>query len=576
MVSKSDQEKVIVTGVSSFAQLRQEDLIYIDKTRVIESLENCGSLYPILVRPRRFGKSLLTQVLASYYDRSQKDRFDELFAGTYIHRHPTKLRGMYYVLEFDFSGIDATGSIQEIFLSRIRDCLSGFFSRYPELVDEVFWQRQYPSPASLMSAFFASVGPKTGQKIYIIIDEYDQFANEVLAADRHLFQSIFSEDGFVKNFYSVIKIAAKTSVARIFTTGVTTVSLDSMTSGFNIAESFSTDPAFNEALGFTDDEVRRLISYVVPEADSRAQEIFFRMKDCFDGYRFCADSPQTVFNATLCLQYLRAIQRTGKEPAKMQLSAVSTDINKIDAILSLGNQSLKAEIVNAVVQGKVIDFNGLSESLNLNQKTDLSRDDVLSVLFYFGYLTFVKGNEFALTCPNKVMREEFFTYYLKKLNHIEIAANVYVLRERLAKLKDGDIVPFLQYVSESLGANGLHQSAHFSESNIQTAIQAMAAMTSDYRVTLEEEALGLGYTDLVFRAIRGGYSYLLELKYLAKADAEQPGAVEHLVQKAKEQIRRYRGAPNLAEIKNLKSVVAVFAGPKLCAWEVLPGSQKAE
>ena len=255
--------KTMPCGKANFAVIRERRMAFVDKTRFIETLENCGSDYPFIVRPRRFGKSLTVSMLTAYYDEAAAPQFETTFANTYIGSHKTALASSFRVLHFDFSGLASSAKIAEDFQNRVRDCLIEYFAKYPHPQQSEILNRPFNTAASLISSFFALLAVEEFQKIYVIIDEYDQFANEILSKDLSHFQSITSAQGFLKDFYTCLKSATSKAVARVFFTGVTSISLDSMTSGFNIASNLTIDPAFASYVGFTEAELRQFIPQVV-------------------------------------------------------------------------------------------------------------------------------------------------------------------------------------------------------------------------------------------------------------------------------------------------------------------------
>ena len=259
-MSDNIQLKVLPRGKSDFRTIRERGMAFVDKTQFIEFVENCGSDYPFIVRPRRFGKSLSVNMLEAYYDEAAAGDFEKVFAGTYIAAHKTALAGAYRVLHLDFSGSaskDVAPSVR--FLMKVHSALVEYFGKYPHPQQAKILEEPYPDAASLIEAFFALMSIDYRQKLFVIIDEYDPFSNEILTADLDQFKSITSSRGFLKDFYSCLKAATTKAVARVFITGVTTISLDSMTSGFNIAENVTADPEFADAIGFTEAELRALI-----------------------------------------------------------------------------------------------------------------------------------------------------------------------------------------------------------------------------------------------------------------------------------------------------------------------------
>ncbi len=563
--------KAVPYGKGSFAAVRRESFAYCDKTKFIELLEQSHIDYPFIVRPRRFGKTLFTNTLFDYYDSAKASSFDASFKGTYIYDHKTASASSYCVLYCSFAGI-ASGDVLHNFFYNLELCLKDFLDRYPVLNKDDFLSKSYLSPAELFKQFISSVKTLIPHKLYVIIDEYDQFTNELLSRDVERFKEVSRSEGFIKDFYAALKEACDAGVVeRTFITGVTSVSLDSMTSGFNIADKINTEPLFATLFGFTDDELKELIPQVLDlkRYGHSVDEVFERMKELYDGYRFSLDSEETVFNASMSLYYLRKLSTLNHEPSNLLDPAFAQDLSKIHGILSLGNIDFVKDVVTRALHFETIHARKLPEAINLNSKNLLDDRDVIALMFYLGYLTYAdKSNTFKV--PNKTVCTQFFEYYLKYLCGLETFDHEDSdFEEAFVKLAKGEPRCLLETVSARfIKSSGIHASAHLDESNLQTALQAVLFFSDDYEVKAEEEALGQGYTDLILQAKDPTRpSYIFELKYLKKSACS-----EELVAKAKSdaltQLERYKSANNVSDIPNLKQVVAVFGGFELKDCEV--------
>ncbi len=278
-------------GQVTFDLFRKEDQAFVDKSLVIKYLDDYGtSKYPVLLRPRRFGKSTFMQMLKCYYDISYKDRYEDLFSGSRIYEEDLPSHNSYHVIDFDFSSV-STGD-QDVLLNSfgvaLTDGIDDFCLRYPDFAFD-YSELNLKDAATLFTEFTKAYRKFAKQQtLYVLIDEYDKFANEVLSKDLNLFLNITSKDGFLKNFYSAIKNQAKNIIAKTFITGVSSVSLDSLTSGFNIARNVTAFDCFNEYAGFTEDELELLIPKLVDVAHLgvNTKEIIARMKPVYDGYCF--------------------------------------------------------------------------------------------------------------------------------------------------------------------------------------------------------------------------------------------------------------------------------------------------
>ncbi len=559
------QLKAIPYGIGNFNALRRNDYVYCDKTKFIELLEIYKIHFPFIVRPRRFGKTLFTNTLFDYYDSAKASTFDDSFKGTYIYDHKTPKASSYCVLYCSFAGI-AYGDVVSNFTHKLKSCCEEFLNRYP-VIDKSFLDEDYLTSGELFRAFILEVTPLIPHRLYVIIDEYDQFTNELLSRDVERFKEITRSEGFLKDFYVALKEACDSDVVdRTFITGVTSVSLDSMTSGFNIAEKIDTESLFATLFGFTDDELKMLIPQVLDlkRYGHSVDEVFARMKELYDGYRFSLNSEETVFNASMSLYYLRKLRSLNQEPATLLDPAFAQDLSKIHGILSLGNIDFVKDVVTKALHFEKIQITRIPDSININSKNLLDDRDVVGLMFYLGYLTYA-DNASTFKVPNKAVCTQFFEYYLQYLCGINAFYHDDTdFEHAFAELAKGEPRALLETVSARfMRSSGIHVATHLDESNLQTALQAVLFFSDGYEVKAEEEALGQGYTDLILQAKDATKpSYIFELKYLKKTACS-----EELVAKAKSealsQLERYKTANNVADIPNLKQVVAVFGGFEL-------------
>ncbi len=568
--------KKIPYGNASYPSLRSDDYAYVDKTRFIEVLEQCGTRFPFIVRPRRFGKTLFTETLLAYYDKAEAPHFESNFKGTYIGSHRTPLASQFYVLKFTFAGL-STGSPEENFLRTVRNAVVSFFSIYPHPRQEEILKESFPNAGALIETFFAMLGPEFRQKVFVIIDEYDHLTNTVLSRQLEEFQAMTSMDGFFKDFYTKLKSAteARGPVARIFVTGVTSISLDSMTSGFSIAKNLTTRSEFSTLFGFTEAELRQLIPQVIDlqRYQHSLDEVVARMKEWYNGYRFSARSDEAVFNASMCLYYLDAIRDENDEPDTMLDPSFAQDLKKISGILSLGDPDFVKTIVTQALQREPIDFPaGDLQVLNVNKNDRFDSDSVLSAMFYMGYLTFAPNNRYQLVVPNRAVAIQFFEYYLQYILSLSGEAGRYSARDLTAAyraLEAGDPEPLFRSAAARLAEQSDAMAAvHLSESDFQTLIAALLYFDADVRVVREAQALGSegGRIDLLIQPAEMSpvkNTYLVEFKYLTKAKGKDKRNVAAARDQALQQARRYAQCSNIRDIPHVKCVAAVYVGASL-------------
>ncbi len=556
-------------GTANFTAIRTEGYAYVDKTQFIEVLERKGGLYPFIVRPRRFGKSLFTTVLRAYYDISLADKFHDYFDGTYIGSHKTRLANSFYILKFDFSGL-ANGDLIDNFTTNIKKSMRDFIVRYSFEKARYLLDNTTKSPAALIDEFFGIINEKIVNKVYVIIDEYDQFTNDILSKDQSKFKSITSSEGFLKDFYARLKANTLDGlpISRIFITGVTTISIDSLTSGYNIQKNISDRNEFASLFGFTQTELKALIPQVIDleKYGHSIDEVFNRMKTLYNGYHFSKYSNESVFNSSMCLYYLDEINSRNAEPDSLLDPAFAQDLSKIHSILSLGDIKDVKEIINDALFAKPIPFGSLPSTINLNSQDNLSKKDLLASMMYFGYLTWQEGSD-KLVIPNRTVAQQFFQYYFKYLRGID-SLNIEIsdFLEAFTKLRNGDPKAFVMIVASKLSeAGGLHISASLHESDFAVALATAANFSPDFKVQLELEVTGKekGYADLVLSPLEGvNCSYIFELKYLPVSKGNE-ATVQEKILEANAQLDRYCQGDNIASLPKLKQVACVFVGTEL-------------
>ena len=560
--------------LTQFQTIQRDGWAYVDKTRYIEVLENGHAFYPFIVRPRRFGKTLFTATLQAYYDIVAAKDFEQNFAGTYIGSHKTALANKYRVLRFDFSGINSS-NFQESFCAKLLRSLNLFCDRndFKDLRNAL--RKEYDDATILLNEFVSAYSACCRDKIYLIIDEYDQGANEVLASSVKNFRDLTKPGGFLKAFYSLLKdLTVNGPIAWIFITGVTSIQFDSMTSGFSIASNYSDDPDFAGMFGFSEAELRELIPQLVDlkKCGKTLDEIVNRMKEWYNGYHFSADSDESVFNASMCLYYLKAIAKTGREPRSMLDPSVANSLDKIESILSLGKPDLVRSIITKALQQEPIPVGGELQVLNLNQHQGFNDSCVLSALYYMGFLTFAPGDWKHLVVPNRAIGIQFFEYFFK---HILRAPKYRFDHEEFDEayeaLAEGDPKPWLELSNQRLVEDsGVHMHAQLTEKVFQTMLSATLWFSTDYRGELECESRGeeSGFMDLLLtpRENKALPTYVIEVKHLSST--AEDAAVTKALTEARQQAARYAEGASLRGTRNLKRVALVYKGIKIGAVEV--------
>lgn len=501
-------------GNQDFKDIRKKGYVYVDKTEYIEKLEKTGRRSIHLLRPRRFGKTLFTSMLDAYYGIDSKDEFEDLFKGTYIFDHPTKEKNSYYILRFDFSGLntDDCELLKKEFHTRIYQTCKEFLNRY-HLNVEI---SKKESPSECMYAFLSDTKPYLQHPIYIIVDEYDHFANELLSFRINDFHDAVSKNGYVRKFYEVLKSGTTDStIGKLFITGVSPITLDSMTSGFNISTNLSLDPRFNEMFGFTSEEMKSLISLVDGIEDK--QKTLLEMKQIYDGYMFSREGQHHVFNPNMSFYYLDYIQSFHKPPLEIIDPNIYSDYKKLENLLNIKPDVSHQKALEEIISGNDILIT-LTTSFELSNR--FSKADFISLLYYLGYLTIIgsKGARIKLSVPNDVIRNVYFDYFnemLRKELHIN-TDNYADAIDNILYEKDNTL--FVTQMEEIL--HSLDNRDYINLSEKETKVAAMAIAKTNASILVKSEySVPNGYIDLVFFPYQTeGVTALFEFKYIKEKD----------------------------------------------------------
>ena len=559
-------------GSSTFRTFNKDRVAFVDKTEFINVIDKLDTKYPVLLRPRRFGKTTFVQMLLCFYDISYKDDYDEIFEGTKIHEMNLPSHNTYHVIDFEFSNISGKTSEQLIksFSSNILGAIRDFRTRYKDFEFDIE-SRKSDAPSTIIDEFFSIYGEYSNktQDLYVIIDEYDNFANEILSKNRDLFKAITNADGFLKAFYKAIKKHTNTVVAKTFITGVSSVSLDSLTSGFNIAKNVTCDPRLNEFAGFTKDELIELIEKLVDTKalNTTAEDIADIMRQAYNGYAFCPEATHTLFNASMCLNYISCIslKKTIEPPERVLDPACAFDKSKVADIISFTPKNVLKLVANEFETTGEITISELAQSINLNQLDRYDLQTSLSVLYYLGYLTIKNdgvGSRICLTYPNKMMKYMFELCFINALiPKIEDDENcIFDITSMLRG--NPDLKGFIDSVTEYLSLRITNQHLlGFNENTIKVLVRAkledlkMLSVNTEQKLTVP--MVGEKFADLVVDNRKGAY-YLFEFKYFSKAKAQQhPNILQEKIDEATAQINSYKTAVEF-EGKTVYSYIAIF------------------
>ena len=571
--------KRIPYGVSDFVDIIKRNQYYVDKTMYIPKLEEeADSLF--FIRPRRFGKSLLLSMMCAYYDINQSDRFEELFGKLWIGSHPTPYRGKFQVLFLDFSKIGGDiKDLKENFNNYCNIRLDNFIERYkrayrPEIVEKI---KNAPTAVDKLN-MIDTEAKDANMQLYLIIDEYDNFTNVVL--NEHG-EKVYWALTHAKGFYREIFKVFKGMFTRIFMTGVSPVTLDDLTSGFNIGWHISTKPAFNQMLGFSTEDVREMFEYfksagkVRPDCD--VESVIAEMKPWYDNYCFSKNALQTqskVFNCDMVLYYLRNYAETGEAPEEMIDPNTKTDYNKMKKLLQLdkldGNR--KGVIYEIAEQGEII--SNLEPTFPAETLTNPNM--FVSLLFYYGMLTIkgTRGSRLILGIPNNNVRKQYYEYLLEQYEE-KASLDTNQLEDYFYDMAyDGKWHDALQFLADSYAKVSSVRDGIEAERNIQGFFMAYLNLNA-YYMTAPELELNHGYCDFFLLPDLTHYAskhcYILELKLIPKKEKGMSqetyeAAIQQQWDAAEVQIKHYAEAPRVEALRQgtqLHKIIMQFDGWKL-------------
>lgn len=574
------QAKRIPYGVSDFMDIIQRNQYYVDKTMYLPMLEDeADALF--FIRPRRFGKSLFISMMQAYYDIGMNDRFQDLFGNLWIGSHPTEYQGHFQILYLDFSKIggDIT-ELKENFNTYCNDCIDNFIEKY---------QKYYPArvvekvlkaeTAARKLNIIGIAAEKEKSPLYLIVDEYDNFTNVVLNEHgEKVYRALTHASGFYREIFKVFK----GMFSRIFMTGVSPVTLDDLTSGFNIGWHISTKPSFNQMLGFSTEDVREMIEYYKTsgkiQTDNDTDTIIGNIKPWYDNYCFSADALQTqskVFNCDMVLYYIRNYMENGKSPAQMIDPNTKTDYNKMKKLLQLdkldGNR--KGVLYKIAEEGEIVST--LVTSFPASALTD--SNIFISLLFYYGMLTIkgTRGDKMIFCIPNNNVRKQYYEYLLEQYEE-KSSLNTSKLTDYYYDMAyDGKWREGLLFMADAYAKVSSVRDSIEGERNLQGFFMAYLNL-NNYYYTAPELELNHGYCDFFLLPDLTHYetkhSYIIELKMLPKkiftavADNGKMTKAEEQWEQAVEQINRYAAAPRVEVLRQgtqLHKIIMQFEG-----WEL--------
>ena len=573
----SSDRKLLPYGMMNFEDIRLDNYYYVDKTSFIPLIEQSDRFF-FFIRPRRFGKSLTLNMLQHYYDVRTKDKFDSLFGDLYIGKHPTKDRNSYLVIKLNFSGI--TGELHNYRKSLDEHCRIVFdyfcdvYADYlPEGIKEKMAEKD--GVVSQFEYLFTECA-RVNQKIYLFIDEYDHFTNTILSDVDSLnrYTDETHKEGYLRAFFNKIKSGTDSSIKRCFITGVSPVTMDDLTSGFNIGTNYSLSPRFNEMMGFTEDEVRKMLTYysTTSHFSHTVDELIELMKPWYDNYCFAQESygRTTMYNSNMVLYFVKNyIEYNGETPKDMIEDNIHIDYEKLRMLIRKDKEfAHDASIIQTLVsQGYITG----ELKKGFPAASIIDPDNFVSLLYYFGMLTISGTHEgkCKLTIPNQVVREQLYTYLLNTYNDANLSFSSYEKNELSSALAyRGTWKTYFDYIADCLKRYASQRDKQKGESFVHGFTLAMTAQNRFYRPISEADTQE-GYADIFLSPLLDIYpdmkhSYVIELKYAKYKDPEN--RVEELRLEGIAQTNRYADTDtvkNAIGTTQLHKIVVVYKGMEM-------------
>ncbi len=594
--------KRIPYGLANYERVIQKNCYYVDKTPYLKTLEE-NSDYLFFIRPRRFGKSLFLAVMEAYYDVLYKDRFEEFFKDTWIYQHPTGEKNTYLVLSLNFSVVEPdTDKMETSFLNHVQDHAVDFIQRYRGYLSKnpdmnYFSQKIKNSrSASDILSTLLLLCKGAHQKLYVIIDEYDNFSNTILSTiGKEAYRDLTHGPSFFRSFFNSLKKGATGTgapITRSLITGVSPITMDDVTSGYNIGENVSLDASFNSMLGFTPGDVDALLSYyksagLIKHDPGDLKKIIDKW---YGNYLFSkhAKADERLYNPDMVLYFLKEYFKTQSLPDELIDRNVRIDYGKLrhlivvdkgEKTVSNGNFERLREIVE---DGRT--SSGLVRGFPLEKLTD--RDNFISLLFYFGLLTIqdAEAADLVLEIPNETIRRLYYDYIKEAYEETEIFALDLYTYHRLMKglALHGEWKPLFQYISGRMRESMSLRDLVTGEKSIQAFLNVYLGLSNLYIIHAEKE-MNKGYADIVMEPFVARYpdiryGYILEIKYLkAGIKPGVPNAlnapiapddpkVQKLKEEAEKQLAKYgsdkKFAGAMEKVKLIK-IVLIFSGHEL-------------
>jgi len=571
--------KKIPYGDSDYGKIIEQNKLYVDKTRFIHELESLPD-YIFLIRPRRFGKSLWINLLQYYYDSNRKDQFDTLFKDTFIGQNPTANKNKFLTLAFNFAMVDPNfDRVQDAFQRYVNNVVDDFLKRYQQSFDkQILTEIQSISfiDEKIQKLFLYCARHQL--KVYMFIDEYDNFTNTILTTSGKVkYLKLTQGEGSFRYFFNLLKGLTSmpdSGLDKLFITGVSPVTMDDVTSGFNIGTNVSLDTSINEFMGFTESETMEILRYYHQAGQLTLEPNFCMdiMKQWYNNYRFAPDTQTVLFNSDMVLYFVQQAMKGPKIPKKLIDQNIKIDYNKLRYLITIdkrlnGNFSrLKGIIFDQGIISNIEDSFPVSDVIK--------QENFVSLLYYFGLLSIQgeKRGKYLLKIPNLTILNLMYGYIRSGFEDVDIfKIDIWELSDMITNMAyDGDWKPFFQYLSEQIEKQTGIRDYLNGEKVIQGFLLAYLNVV-DYYITQSESEMNKGYSDIFMEPFISKYpdleySYLIELKYITRSEYSEE-VQEKKIQDAREQLDQYvksdRVKKSIAGTQLIK-IILVYKG-----WELI-------
>ena len=566
--------KRIPYGVSNFVEVVEQNQYYVDKTMYLPLLEQQpNSLF--FIRPRRFGKSIFLSMLRAYYDIAQKEKFRKRFEGLWIGGQPTPLQGKFQILYLDFSRVGGIGALDRNFDDYCSGALNNFALIYEPYYYPGFEKDMKEQSGSTNKLNFLDwQAHNTGAALYLIIDEYDNFTNVVLNEQgNEVYHALIHASGFYREYFKQFKGMFE----RIFLMGVSPVTLDDLSSGYNIDWNISVDPHFNMMMGFSETDVREMFGYYQKEGMLKGDidAMINEMKPWYDNYCFAEASLKTdprMFNCDMTLYYLRHRVNFDASPKELIDKNIRTDYSKLKMLARLDHENVSGEdrmstIEEIAAKGEIL----VNLHTSFPAEKIVETDNFRSLLYYYGLLTMcgTRGDRIVMCIPNNCVREQYFGFlreYYQQRKEVFLPH----LKDLIDDMAfDGQWRPLFEYIALAYKENSAIRDAIEGEHNLQGFFKAYLALASYYLVQPELE-MNYGYCDFFLLPDKSRYpdtahSYILELKYLPRTATDKE--LEEQAEEGRGQLKQYsrdKKVTTISEGTALHCILLQFKG-----WELI-------